>query len=152
MGTRATPPAVATVAWNEAVDEGSAMLVAVTAGGEARMLGLVGLQAGPLLVLCGLAQLGQRHPGLRAASWTWFGLVLAGLADTPQVESLKAVEGSLEDAALKREAFAAYEKIAESLAARQPAAAKEALERVAEKSDDAGLRNKAKAALEKMKK
>src|SRR5438132_13237586 len=58
----------------------AAMLVAVTAGGEARMLGLVGLQAGPLLVLCGLAQLGQRHPGLRAVSWTWFGLVLAVLA------------------------------------------------------------------------
>ena len=58
----------------------AAMLVAVTAGGEARMLGLVGLQAGPLLVLCGLAQLGQRHPGLRAVSWTWFGLVLVGVA------------------------------------------------------------------------
>ena len=78
--------------------------------------------------------------------------VLAGLAEVPQVESLKMAETYLEDAAVTREAFAAYEKIAEALAGPQPALAREALERVAEKSSDNGLRNKAKAALEKINK
>jgi hypothetical protein len=61
------------------------------------------------------------------------------------------VQPCLEDDSLKREAFVAYEKIAESLAGRQPAAAKEALLVVVEKASDNGLRNKAKAALDKMK-
>jgi HEAT repeat protein len=78
-------------------------------------------------------------------------LVLNGLADVNHVEALKMVEPHLEDASLQREAFIAYEKIAESLARRQPEAAKEALQRVVEKSTDNGLRNKAKAALDKIK-
>jgi hypothetical protein len=77
-------------------------------------------------------------------------LVLSGLAGVAQVESLKMVEPCLEDPAVQREAFAAYEKIAESLANRQPAAAKEALEAVAAKATDNNLRAKAQAALEKM--
>ena len=78
-------------------------------------------------------------------------LVVAGLAEVAHADALKMVEPFLEDAALQREAFVAYEKIAESLAGRQPALAKEALQRVAEKAADAGLRSKAKKALDKIK-
>ena len=78
-------------------------------------------------------------------------LVLAGLADVVHADALKMVEAFLEDAALGREAFISYEKIAESLAGRQPALAKEALNRVVEKAGDGGLRNKAKKALDKIK-
>lgn len=78
-------------------------------------------------------------------------LVLNGLADVTHADSLKAVEPFLEDAALQREALIAYEKIAESLARREPALAREALQKVVEKTADAGLRNRAKAALDKIK-
>jgi hypothetical protein len=78
-------------------------------------------------------------------------LVLAGLADVARPDALKIAEGFLEDAVLKREAFVAYEKIAESLVGRQPALAGEALKRVVETSTDEGLRNKATRALEKIK-
>jgi HEAT repeat protein len=77
-------------------------------------------------------------------------LVLTGLAEVNHVDSLKAVEPCLDDAALQREAYSAYEKIAEALARRQPAAAKEALQRVVDKAADNGLRNKAKAALDRI--
>jgi len=79
-------------------------------------------------------------------------LALAGLADVAQPESLIAIEPYLEDPGLNRAAFTAYEKIAESLAGRQASVAREALQRVLEKAEDASLRDKAKAALEKMKK
>ena len=49
------------------------------------------------------------------------------------------------------EAFVAYEKIAEAIAGRQPAIAKEALTRVQEKAPDPRLRDRAKVALEKIK-
>ena len=78
-------------------------------------------------------------------------LVLTGLANVANVEALRTVEPFLDDASLQREAYMAYEKIAESLAGRQPAVAKEALQRVAEKATSEGLRNKAKQALEKIK-
>ena len=78
-------------------------------------------------------------------------LAVTGLADVANAEALKLVETYLEDAALRREAFVAYEKIAESLASRQQALAKEALQRVTDKAADAGLRNKAKRALDKIK-
>ncbi len=77
--------------------------------------------------------------------------VLTGLAEIRTVESLKTVEPLLEDAALKREAYAAYEKIAEGLGGRNAAIAKEALTKVVEKSPDGGTRNKAKTALDKIK-
>jgi len=77
-------------------------------------------------------------------------LVLAGLANVAQPEALKVVEPCLEDPKLQREAFAAYEKIGESLAGRQPSTAKEALQRVADNASDTALRNKAKAALDKL--
>lgn len=77
-------------------------------------------------------------------------LVLNGLADVSHADSLKAVEPFLEDAALQREALIAYEKIAESLARREPALAREALQKVVEKTADAGLRNRAKAALDRI--
>ena len=78
-------------------------------------------------------------------------LVLAGLGEVAHIDALKLVEASLEDPDVKSQAFGACEKLGESLASRQPAAAKEALERVAANAPDAGLRNKAKQALEKMK-
>jgi hypothetical protein len=77
--------------------------------------------------------------------------VLNGLAELANAGSLKLVEPYLEPAELQREAFVAYERIAESLARRQPALAKEALQRVAEKAPDADLRGKAQSALEKIK-
>ena len=78
-------------------------------------------------------------------------LVLAGLADVAHADALKLVEPFLEDAALKREAFVSYEKIAESLAGREPAIAKEALQKVVDKTTDNNLRNRAKRALDKIK-
>ncbi|MGA2498977.1 MAG: HEAT repeat domain-containing protein, partial [Tepidisphaeraceae bacterium] len=77
--------------------------------------------------------------------------VLTGLAEIRTVESLKLAEPLLDDAALKREAYTAYEKIAEGLGNRNAAIAKEALTKVVEKSPDGGTRNKAKTALEKIK-
>jgi HEAT repeat protein len=77
-------------------------------------------------------------------------LVLAGLGEVSHADALKMVEASLDDADLQREAFLAYEKIAESLAGRQPAVAKEALQRVVDKSKDGNLRKKAQAALQKI--
>jgi HEAT repeat protein len=77
-------------------------------------------------------------------------LALTGLGDVAHPNSLKLVEPCLNEAGLEREAFVAYEKIAESLVRRQPAVAKEALERIAEKAADAGLRSKAQRALERL--
>jgi hypothetical protein len=78
-------------------------------------------------------------------------LVLTGLAEVARPDALKLVEPCLEDPALQREAFVAYEKIAESLAGRQPAVAKEALQRVVDKTTDNGLRSKAQKAIDKIK-
>jgi len=78
--------------------------------------------------------------------------VLSGLAGVGQVEALKMVEPFLEDVSVRREAFVAYEKIAEALIARQPAVGQEALQRVVDQAADSALRNKAKAALERVKK
>jgi hypothetical protein len=77
-------------------------------------------------------------------------LVLAGLADVAGVDALKMVEAYLDNADLKREAFLAYEKIAESLVGSQPAVAKEALQRVEAQASDTGPRNRAKRALERI--
>jgi HEAT repeat protein len=78
-------------------------------------------------------------------------LVLAGLADVPGADALKMAEAYLDEPALKREAFLAYERIAESLVRSQPAVAKEALQRVQAQASDAGPRNRAKRALDRMK-
>ena len=78
-------------------------------------------------------------------------LVLAGLAEVAHADALKMVEPFLDDAALQREAFVSYEKIAEALAGRQPAMAKAALQRVVAQTTDNGLRNKARKALDKIK-
>jgi HEAT repeat protein len=77
-------------------------------------------------------------------------LALTGLAEVAHPDSLKLVEPCLDEAGLEREAFVAYEKIAQSLVGRQPAVAKAALQRVAEKATDPGLRSKAQKALEKL--
>lgn len=76
---------------------------------------------------------------------------LAGLADVSGVASLKIVEPFLDDPDVKREAYVAYERIAESLAGSQPETAKEALKRVAENAGDSRLQNRAKTALDKIK-
>ncbi len=78
-------------------------------------------------------------------------LALTGLATVAHPDSLKLVEPYLEAGGLQREAFVAYERIAQSLARRQPAVAKEALQRVAEKATDPGLRTRAQRALEGIK-
>ncbi len=76
-------------------------------------------------------------------------LVLAGLSDVADAGSLKMTEGYLDDAALKSEAFTAYEKIAEALKP-QDGVAKAALERVAQQAPDENLRTKAKKAANKI--
>ncbi|MGD0089955.1 MAG: HEAT repeat domain-containing protein [Planctomycetota bacterium] len=78
--------------------------------------------------------------------------VLSEIAKVGHLESLKIVEPCLSEESLKREALQAYESIAESLTGREPAAAKEALEKVLSMTADGGLRDKARAALEKIKK
>jgi len=77
-------------------------------------------------------------------------LVLAGLGDVPRADALKMIEPYLDDAALRREAFAAYMKIAEALAGSEPAIAKQALKTVQEKATDPRMRARAQSALEKI--
>lgn len=77
--------------------------------------------------------------------------VLSEIAKIGHEESLKIVEPFLNDEKLKQEALRAYERIAESLAGRQPALAREALQKVVAATSDEGLRDKAKMALEKVK-
>lgn len=77
--------------------------------------------------------------------------VLNEIGRLGEPDSLKIVEPCLGDDQLKREACQACERIAEALAGRQPALAKEALEKVLATTTDTGLRDKARAALEKIK-
>ncbi|MCX6923353.1 MAG: HEAT repeat domain-containing protein [Verrucomicrobia bacterium] len=77
--------------------------------------------------------------------------VLNEIGRLGEAGSLKIVEPCLGDNQLKREACQAYERIAEALAGREPALAKEALEKVLATTADKGLQDKAKAALEKIK-
>lgn len=77
--------------------------------------------------------------------------VLAGLGNVPNADALKAVEPYLDDAALRREAFATYVKIAEAMAGSQPAVAREALKNVLEKAPDPRTRGRAKSVLDKIK-
>jgi len=79
-------------------------------------------------------------------------LVLAGLADVADVGALQMVEPFLAEKSLKTEALLAYESIAEAIAGRKPAVAKEALQRVIKESSDRKLRDKATKALGKIKK
>jgi HEAT repeat protein len=79
-------------------------------------------------------------------------LALNGLSKVAHVDALKMIGACLEDPDLKHEAFVAYEKVAESLVAQDPAAAKDALQRVADGAPDNGLSNRAKRALERMNK
>ncbi len=76
---------------------------------------------------------------------------LGGLANVSSTGALKVAASYLDNADVKQEAFLAYEKIAESLAGSQPDVAKDALKRVADTATDNDLRNKAKAALDKIK-
>ncbi len=78
-------------------------------------------------------------------------LVLSELGRVSHAEALKLVEPCLGDDRLKREAWQAYERIGESLANSRPAVAKEALQKVLAETTDAGLRERARTALEKIK-
>ncbi len=77
--------------------------------------------------------------------------VLGEIGKVNHVDSLKVVEPLLTDNTLKNEALQAYEQIAESLGDRQPAVAKEALQKVVAATTDNGLKEKAMAALAKIK-
>ena len=77
--------------------------------------------------------------------------VLGEIARVNHVEALKVVEPALADEALKREAQLAYFQIAESLIGGQPAIAKEALEKIVATTTDNGLKEKALAAIAKIK-
>jgi len=76
---------------------------------------------------------------------------LGGLAEIGSIESLRIVQPFLDDADVKREAYLAYERIAEAISGSQPDAAKEALKRVADSAEDTRLQNRAKSALERIK-
>jgi HEAT repeat protein len=112
--------------------------------GYIRMIGLRGSQATTKLQAYSQAMDLAGRPDEKR-------LVLAGLADVPGVDALRMAEAYLDNAELKREAFLAYEKIAESLVRSQPAVAKEALQRVQAQAADAGPRNRAKRALDRIK-
>jgi HEAT repeat protein len=77
--------------------------------------------------------------------------VLSELSKVNHADALKIVEPCLGDDNLKREAWQAYERIAEALTERQPAVAKAALQKVLAATTDQGLREKAQAALERIK-
>ncbi len=77
--------------------------------------------------------------------------VLSEIGKVGHPESLKVVEPCLADDNLKREALQAYERIAESVSGREPVIAREALQKVLTMTNDEGLRDKARAALEKVK-
>lgn len=79
-------------------------------------------------------------------------LVLTGLSNVNHPGALKLVGSLLDNPDLKQEAYLAYEKIAEALIAQEPAAAKEALQRVADGASDNRLKNRAKRALERINK
>ncbi len=76
---------------------------------------------------------------------------LAGVANIAKPESLKVIAPCLTDEKLKREAFLAYEKVAETLIASQQAVAREALQKVVTETNDDGLRKKANEAIKKIK-
>lgn len=78
-------------------------------------------------------------------------LLLSGLSEVQHTDALKAVQPLLDDSAVKNEAYMAYEKIAESLIKGKAKEAKAALTLVAEQAPDAHTKNKAKAALGKIK-
>lgn len=78
-------------------------------------------------------------------------LVLSELGRVSHAEALKLVEPCLGDDRLKREAWQAYERIGESLANFRPTVAKEALQKVLAETTDAGLRDRARTALERIK-
>jgi HEAT repeat protein len=77
--------------------------------------------------------------------------VLGEIGRVGHVDSLKLIEPHLTDDSLKREALQSYEQIAESLIDRQPAVAREALQKVLAATTDNGLREKAQAALLRIK-
>jgi hypothetical protein len=77
--------------------------------------------------------------------------VLGEIGKVGHEDALKIVEPFLDNPDLRREAVQAYEQIAESLTGRQPALAKAALQKVLDSTNDAGLRDKARAALERVK-
>ena len=77
--------------------------------------------------------------------------VLGEIGRVGHIDSLKIVEPFLNEDNLKREALQAYQQIAESLVDRQPVVAKEALQKVVASTTDTGLREKALAALARIK-
>jgi len=78
-------------------------------------------------------------------------LVLAGLAEIPDVEALKLTEPMLNEAGIQLEAAQATTKIASALPYGQAQAARAALKKVLAATTDAGIRKAAAAALEKIK-
>ena len=77
-------------------------------------------------------------------------LVLAAMGGVKDVKALQAVEPCLDQADIQKEAYAAYERIASSLARNKRKEAKAALLRIAENAPDAGLRKRARQAAEKI--
>ncbi|HLJ56475.1 MAG TPA: HEAT repeat domain-containing protein [Chthonomonadaceae bacterium] len=75
---------------------------------------------------------------------------LAGLAEIGTADSLAIVQPLLDDPDVKTEAYFAYERIGEALAAKQPDAARDALKRVSDNAPNDRLKNRAKAALDRI--
>ena len=72
---------------------------------------------------------------------------LAGLAETGAIESLSVIQPFLDDPDVKNEAYLAYERLGEALSGKQPDAAREALQKVVDNAPDGRLKNRARAAL-----
>jgi HEAT repeat protein len=71
----------------------------------------------------------------------------AGLAETGAIESLTVIQPFLDDPDVRNEAYLAYERLGEALSGRQPDAAREALQKVIDNAPDGRLKNRARAAL-----
>jgi len=78
-------------------------------------------------------------------------MVLSEIGKVGHLDSLKIVEPYLNDEGVKREALQAYAQLGESLVDRQPAIAKEVLQKVLAATTDNSLREKAQVALMKIK-
>ena len=77
--------------------------------------------------------------------------VLGEIGRIGHVDALKVVEPALAEDSLKREALQAYFQIADALVDREPAIAKEALQKVLAGTTDNGLKEKAATALRRIK-
>jgi len=111
--------------------------------GYVRLIGVGDLSTGKKLAMCKEAVRLAKRPDEKK-------LVLAGLAEVPHPETLKMVEASLADEAVKAEAEVALLKIARAMAGSSRDEAKAALGRLIASSGNARLKRQAQDALDRI--